>query len=102
MPKVQSEDKQRDADKWHREARGPARRLRGGRGGRREPTPRLGAEQQLSQPGLHEHRQGLLRSAEHLRADFQSRKNATRKMPVLQKSQKQTGWLRPHPQEATS
>ena len=40
------------------------------RGGRREPAPRLGAEQQLSQPGLHEHRQGLLRSAEHLRADL--------------------------------
>ena len=70
MPKGQSEDEQREADKWHREARGPARRLRGGRGGRREPAPRLGAEQQLSQAGLHEHRQGLLRSAEHLRANL--------------------------------
>ena len=49
MPKTQSEDKQREADKWHREARGPARRLRGDRGGRCVPAPRLGAEQQLSQ-----------------------------------------------------
>ena len=63
-------DKHRDVDEWHSEAQGPARRLRGGCGGRCEPAPRLGAEQQLSQPGLHEHRQGLLRSAEHLRADF--------------------------------
>ena len=30
--KRQRKDKQRDADKWHKEACGPARRLRGGRG----------------------------------------------------------------------
>ena len=57
-------DKQREVGEWHREALGPARRLRGGCGGRGDPAPRLGAEQQLSQPGLHEHRQSLLRSAE--------------------------------------
>ena len=51
-------------DEWHGETLGPARRLRGGRGGRWDPAPRLGAEQQLSEPGLHKHRQSLLRSAE--------------------------------------
>ena len=40
-----------------------ARRLGDGRGRRRGPPPRLGAEQQLSQAGLHQDRQGLLRRA---------------------------------------
>ena len=61
MPKWQNRDKQREVDERHRETLGPARRLRGG-GGRWDPAPRLGAEQQLSQPGLHEHRQSLLRN----------------------------------------
>ena len=60
-------DKQREVDEWHMEALEPARRR--GCGGRWDPAPRLGAEQQLSQPGLHEHRPGLLRSAKHLRAN---------------------------------
>ena len=68
--KEAKKDKQREVDEWHREALGPARRLRGGCGGRWDPAPRLGAEQQLSQPGLHEHRQSLLRSAEDLRANL--------------------------------
>ena len=68
--KEAKKDKQREVDEWHREVLGPARRLRGGCGGRGDPAPRLGAEQQLSQPGLHEHRQSLLRSAEDLRANL--------------------------------
>ena len=43
--KVAKKGKQREVDEWHKEALGPARRLRGGCGGRCEPAPRLGAEQ---------------------------------------------------------
>ena len=68
--KAVKKGKQREVGEWHREALGPARRLRDGCGGRWDPAPRLGAEQQLSQPGLHEHRQRLLRSTKDLRADL--------------------------------